>query len=206
MTFAWARDFALQLINQYSIAGEPVSAEYNNQDDYLARIPKLLDDAQVYVATTVRRIRATAPLKNLPCDEVGKWRVYTLPRDCWQLTGSGLIRFSDRVQRYHKYHDLGARKIAVPAEVEAEALVEYFRYPSLLGDKPRESAELDNTVEVQMALPYYVAAHLAMHDNAYAYQSLYNEWEGKLERLYELPQTELNTVEDAYLAPDWGDC
>lgn len=206
MTYAWARDFVLQLINQYSMAGATVAVEYNNQADYLVRIPKLLDDAQMYVATTVRRLRATAPLKNLPSEERGAWVVYKLPRDCWQVMSGGLIRFAgDRLQRYHRYHLLGSDELAVPRGMDEETLLEYFRKPALLGDSPADTAELDNAIEVQMALPYYVAAHLVMYDNAFAYQALYNEWEGKLARLYELPQTELTVVEDAYNAAEWSD-
>ena len=76
MNYAWARDFALELINQYSVAGDPVLLSYNNQADYLARIPKLLDDAQNLVATTVRRIRATVPVQSPNCGNQ-KWQIFT---------------------------------------------------------------------------------------------------------------------------------
>ena len=206
MNYAWARDFALELINQYSVAGDKVALSYNNQADYLARIPKLLDDAQTMVATTVRRIRAAAPLSELTeVDTRHGWRVYKFPTDCWQFASGGLIRFTPHgVRRFHKYRLLSGDRIAVPSGVEDTAELEYFRYPKLLGTNPTDTAELDNTIEVQMALPYYVAAHLVMYDNNFAYGALYNEWEGKLERLYELPQTELNITENVYDAAEWG--
>lgn len=204
MDYAWARDFTLELINQYSIAGDKVAMSYNNQSDYLNRIPKLLDDAQTLVATTARRIRVTAPLEGLDSVLQGQWRVCTLPEDCWQMSGAGLIRFAGQaLQRFHKYHMIGDRQFALPEEMKGELWLEYFRYPKLLGASPRDNAELDNTTEVQMALPYYAASHLVMYDNAFAYSALYNEWEGKLERLYELPQTELNVVEDVYDETEW---
>jgi hypothetical protein len=58
MNYKWARDYTLELINQYSIAGAVTPESYNNQADYLARIPKMLNDAQIYVATTAGKIRA----------------------------------------------------------------------------------------------------------------------------------------------------
>ena len=83
-------------------------------------------------------------------------------------------------------------------------MLEYFRYPSLLGVNPMDEASLDNTLEAQMALPYYVAAHLVMHDNAFAYQALYNEFEAKLARLGEQLQAEPTVVEDSYDAAEWN--
>lgn len=206
MTYAWARDFVLQLVNQYSIAGEEVLPSYNNQADYIARIPKLLDSAQTLLSTTVRRLRATVPLSELAYAEEGAWRIYALPENCWQLTGRGLVRFrGDRIQRFHKYQLIGSNQIAVPARVGEDLLLEYFRRPGLLGDSPADEAELDNEPEVQTALPYYAAAHLVMQDNAFAYSALMNEFEDRKNLLFELPQTELNLVEDVYDATDWGE-
>lgn len=204
MNYAWARDFTLQLIHQYTIAGNEISPGYNNQADYINRIPKLLDDAQVYVATTTHKIREVVPLGSLSCTEQGAWRVFTLPDNCWQLCSGGLIRFDGpRMQRYHRYHLVGSSGLAVPRELDGELSLEYYRYPQLLGSSPPDGAELDNTVAVQFALPYYAAAHLAMLDNAFAYSALYNEFEAKLARLGEQLQTELNITENVYDARDW---
>ena len=204
MNYAWARDFTLQLINQYSVSGQEVLPSYNNQADYIARIPALLDDAQVYVATTVRRIREVVPFSQLLPSYMPGWEIYDLPEDCWQISGGGLIRFAGpKIQRYHKYRMLGSKQIAIPEGLRGELELEYFRRPKLLGTSPADSDELDNTVEAQMALPYYVASHLVMYDNAFAYSALMNEFETKLERLYELPQTELTITEDVYDPVEW---
>ena len=204
MNYAWARDFTLQLINQYSTAGTKIPESYNNQADYLVRIPKLLDDAQHYVATTSGRMREIANLEELPRAERGAWYIYTLPSNCWQVCSGGLIRFDGpQLQRFHRYHMIGKRQLAVPKDLDGTMSVEYFRYPVKLGDNPRDTAPLDNTEEAQRAIPYYAAAHLVMHDNAFAYASLYNEFEAKLARLAEEPHAEINTVEDAYSAGEW---
>lgn len=204
MNYAWARDFALELINQYSIAGSEIPAGYNNQADYLRRIPKLLDDAQMYVATGAGKIRTVTKLDSLPRQKMGEWVLYRLPEDCWQVCSGGIIRTDGPVlHRYHRYHPVGDNGIAVPGELDGEMMLEYYRYPALLGTEPLDEAPLDNTPEAQMALPYYVAAHIVMHDNAFAYASLYNEFEGKLARLGEHLQTDVNIVEDDYDAGQW---
>ena len=204
MNYKWAKEFTLELINQYSMAGAEIPASYNNQADYLRRIPKLLDDAQVYVATGAGKIRAMAALESLPKQNMGEWVLYRLPKDCWQVCSGGLFRTDGpRLQRYHRYHLVGDNGVALPGQVDGTLLLEYYRYPALLGDAPLDEDPLDNTLEAQMALPYYAAAHIVMHDNAFAYASLFNEFEGKLARLGERPHTDLNVVENAYDAGEW---
>ena len=199
MDYKWLRDFSLKLLDQYSVSGEAIPEGYNNQADYLARIPMLADDAQIHIATTSGKIRALASVNSLQAGSMGEWILYKLPEDCWQVCSGGLVRCDGpRMQRYHRYHLVGNHGIAVPEKLDGAMWLEYYRYPRLLGTEPKDGDKLDNTVEAQMALPYYVAAHLVMHDNAFAYQALMNEFESKLARIAERPQTELNVVEDAY--------
>lgn len=203
MTYKWARDFVLQLLNQYSVAGTEVPESYNNQADYLVKIPKLLDDAQLYVATGSGKIRTLTDMESLTRRSMGAWVLYELPEDCWQVCSGGLIRMDGpQLHRYSRYRLLGDNGIAVPGELDGELLLEYFRYPALLGDDPVDSAPLDNTVEAQMALPYYAAAHMVMTDDAFAYSALMNEFEAKLARMGERRQAEITVVEDDYSAAE----
>lgn len=206
MNYKWARDYVLQLIDQYSVAGNVTPETYNNQADYIARIPKLLNDAQVYVATTVGKIRTVEELENLSCDDNGKWLVYTMPGDFWQLCSGGLLRYDEdnELERSNLYHAIGANQIAISKSVSGNMSVEYYRLPRPLSEKPEDEELLDNTVPAQMTLPYYVAAHLVMYDNAYAYQALYNEFETRLARLAESPTIIYGTVADTYSGGDWG--
>ena len=205
MNYSWARDFTLELMNRYSTAGTKVPESYNDQKDCLLRIPKLLDDAQHYVATTSGPIRETVGLEELPRSQRGGWYIYTLPDNCWQICSGGLIRFDGpRLQRYHRYHMVGRGQLAVPKDLDGTVSVEYYRYPVKLGSAPKDSTPLDNTEEAQRAIPYYAAAHLLMHDNPFAYASLYNEFEAKLARLAEVPHGEITVVEDAYSAAEWA--
>ena len=203
MNYQWARDTVLQLIDQYSVAGERVSLSYNNQADYVAKIPGLLDDAQVYAATTVRMIRKYVPLVQLEREVRGAFRIYALPGDCCRV--SALVCFGGgEVRRSRDWHLLGNDYLAVGQSVGEDALLQYCRRPVLLGSDPEDDALLDNVLEVQMTLPYYAAAHLVMHDNAYAYQALLNEWEMRLARLAALPVAEMGITEDAYAVSSGG--
>ena len=194
MTYGWVRDFALELINQYSIAGAVVAESYNNQADYVNRIPKLVDDAQVLLATSEGRIRELVPLSELEKERQGAWEVYTLPANCWRVL-PGLARL-DGPGREMRYRMAGGG-LGLPVPGEGLAL-EYFRLPRRVGERPLDSVELDNTIQAQQAVPYYVAAHLVMYDNEFAYAALLNEFEQKRALLREEPRAEWGVVEDAY--------
>lgn len=58
MTVKQCRDIAMQHINQYSIAGQTVPLSYNNQADYQNRVLNLINDAQMEIAKTTKRIPA----------------------------------------------------------------------------------------------------------------------------------------------------
>ena len=46
MKYGELRDQVLKLLNQYTVAGDPVAETYNNQADYLKRIPTFANDAK----------------------------------------------------------------------------------------------------------------------------------------------------------------
>ena len=56
-------------IDQYSMAGTPVAASYNNQADYLSRIPVLINEGLVNIRTLVKPDPVVLPLEN---GEVGR--------------------------------------------------------------------------------------------------------------------------------------
>lgn len=194
MTYGEMKAFVLQLLNQYSIAGDEVPLTYNDQADAVARIPALVRDALYYIATTVRRLRAVAELTEP--EVLGQQLAYDLPEDCFQIVG-GLIRTEDGM-RLRNYRVLGGRQVLVPKGEKGPWLVEYFRYPAVPVGTPEEDDFLDCPPEAQSAVAYYVAAHLAMEDNQYLHGALYNEFEMKMARLQEGQALECGVVEDAY--------
>ena len=203
MTYGELKTYVLQLINQYSVAGKEVPSTYNNQADYIARIPMLANDALIYICTTARRLRATEDLRKIGIK--GAWGVYCLPDDFWQLCTGGVYSTDDEGELYreNRYRLIGGRRIAIPSYPTRSWTVEYFRYPAKLPADPSDELALDCPEEAATAAAYYVAAHLVLQDDQYAQATLYNEFETKLSRLGELPAAERDTVTDVY--PDWGD-
>lgn len=195
----------LMLINQYSIAGESIALSYNNQDDYVLRIPALLNSAQRYIATTAKPIYASMPLDWEVAEQRDGFYIFTMPEDFWQLVGRGIpVLKNGEFTMYHRFRWMGRDKLVIPAKDKATMEVHYHRYPVDVPNDPRDDFELDNEADAQEAAAYYVAAYLAMFDNSFAYSALYNEFESRRQQMVERPQTEYDRIEDMYGNPGDG--
>jgi len=206
MTYGECRDLALHLIQQESIAGTEIPGTYNNQQDYLNKIPGLINAAQMDIATTTKPIPAWVTLGELACRESNGSYIYTLPDDLWQRRGSGLLlplpprhhEFELEYARYNQLRMIGNTELILPKALPPETILEYYRYPIRMQAQPEDDDLLDNVPEAQEAVPYYVAAHIVMYDDAFLYATLQNEYTAKKEAMRDRPRTEPGRVADVY--------
>lgn len=203
MTYKELCDRVLQLINQYSIAGTPVASSYNNQADYEARIPALANDGMDYIATTARRLRTTVHLTDGQ-DYSAHWNYYALPDDFYSPAHAGVLTESRDGSLYWdpRARYIGKTGILLPKNIRDPVVLEYYRYPVHIQSETAldDDQLIDLPNEAAAALPYYIASHLVMADDAYIQATLYNEFENKLSRLGEPITTEQMPVLDAYNA------
>ena len=202
MTYGTLKKRVMQLIFSYSVAGSESPDTYNNQADYLAMIPSLVNDVQMDVATTVRRLPAIAELSSLTHHSVGGKEQYILPADCWNLmTGGLLYKHSKRYDRFFGYRLLaGGRVLELPARLGDEFAVEYWRYPELIDDDTDEDQELDNTPDVHECIVYYVASYLLLYDDPYRAKIFKDQYTERLARLKEPVWAEPQPIHNLY---DW---
>lgn len=199
MTFEQVRTATMKLLNQFSVAGDEIDGSYNNQADYLKRIPELVNDAMMEIATTARKIPAVLELKRLYQEDLGHEVRYTLPDDFYQFVSGSVVKTSDgRMLHTNVYSTQGKKHLILPKDEAKDYTITYYRYPKLLGDRPEKSAELDNEPETHRAIPYYVAAYLVMQDDAFQYASFYNKYEDKLAKMGQGIHAEVRIVDDAY--------
>ena len=83
MTYGELKSRVLELIFSYSVAGSEIPATYNNQQDYINMIPGLGNNAQMDIATTVKRLPERKALREMIYTERGGKFYYELPTDCW---------------------------------------------------------------------------------------------------------------------------
>lgn len=213
MTVKGCMDAALRLLNQYSIAGTIVPPSYNDQQDDLNRMIDLINDAQMQIATTSRPIPAFIEIvvpeiaNNVPTKEIQT----KMPED-FLAPKSVLFTPIEKGRRpqitieapYYKWFDNDI--LLVLNRPAGTYRAEYQRAPYRIdpikvmeGSDNLLNAELDNTADTHPAIPYYVAAMIALDQNPRAYKEFYNAWETKLSRMgYRPPHATAQPVMDMY--------
>lgn len=198
MTYGEVKRMALRLIFSDTAAGQPIAESYNDQADYLAAIPALVDSAQTDIAVRARRIPALCPVDSLSEREEGGFRVLTLPADCREpMHGGLLLPEGEEFGRCRDYRLAGGR-LWLPKSAPAGLILEYWRYPVSVGASPEDALELDNTPDVHAAIPFFVAAQLVLYDDSYRYAVLRSEYESRVAALRESARVEESTVGDVY--------
>jgi hypothetical protein len=188
------------LLNQYTVAGTQVPSSYNNQQDYINRIPALANDAMREIATTMRKIPAQLDLADLEPEDLGEMLRYELPSDFYNFKSGGTSITTDDGTILHtsRYSYYGKKYILIPKAEAGDYTITYFRYPTDLPEKPSDDVELDNEVETHDAAAYYVAAFLVIDDDAFKYAAFYNKYEDKLAKMGPGTSIEMLPVADAY--------
>lgn len=201
MLYSEIKRATLSHLNQYSIAGTQIAASYNNQADYLNRIPLLINEGLVNVRTLVKPDPVLFQLEE--GELVGDLVRYKLPENCWSLkSGSVSVIQNGRFCKTNNYRLQGNDYILVPEDAGSYT-VEYYKYPELLPASPAEDYDLEEDIEVIHAATYYAAANLVLHDDPTTYSLLYNDYESRMSRISPGVRAEIQPVQDAYQFTGW---
>ncbi len=201
MTFKEFTDLVLQHLDQYSVAGELIPKDYNNQEDYTNRIAPLANIALRTIATQAEPLTgmfdAETPGIEMQTLSNGLTKI-KMPSDFYRMTGNGLPTFHGDVDfaKNMNYRHITANEILVRTAELPNLIITYYRYPRAVHGYATEI--LDASDAAADCASFYVAAQLARYDNPYAYQSLYNEFETMMARLRKPISTEAEEVLDVY--------
>lgn len=201
MKYADIKRAVLSHINQYTMAGAQVAPTYNNQADYLNRIPVLLNEALVNIRTLVKPSPIVLPLTD--GEPYGGMVRYELPEDCWTIKTGGVSVIRDgQFRRTNQYRLQGRKYILVPDD--GSYTVEYYRYPVQLplDNTLTDDYEVEEDPEVIQTATYYASAYLVLQEDEFAYATLYNDYESRLSRISPGITAEVQPVEDSY--GTWG--
>jgi hypothetical protein len=199
MNIKECKDAALKLINIYSIAGLPVALTYNNQKDYILRVPELINDAQMEIAKTTKKIPAEYKITQTAEDNGVVWKTYTLPINFYTRSGTGVVWHNgEKLTVGTDYKWKNDKTLFLRSNLGGEFDVEYFRFPTKVTATTPEVTELDNTLDTHQAVPYFVASMLVQMDNSYLASTLYNLFETRLVRLKDPMLVEATEIQDVY--------
>ena len=212
----------LELINQSTIAGESIALTYNNQADYVRRIPALINHAVMKIRTTTKPDRRTAELTD--GERRGNWILFPLPSNCQNLISGSVFRLTPGGGLEHPadYRIVGSQIWVpdtgrsprhcpppdgppggdpfpdFPEPVSSGVFVEYTAYPVQLPPDPPDSYPMEETPDVIQAAEYYAAAALVMMEDEFLYSTLMREFEERLEQMRPRITAEFVPVRDVY--------
>lgn len=187
----------LSHIMQFTQRGNVIASSYNNQADYLNRIPHLINEAVVHIRTTVKPDPAVYQLSEGAV--IGDMVCYDLPSDFWTLRTGGVSVVRDgSFHKTNNYRLQGKKSILIPKAAEGEYMVEYYRYPNQLPMNAKDSDELNEDIEIIQAATYYAAANLVTMEDEFTHTRLYNEYEARLARMTRGVAVEVAPVQDTY--------
>ena len=200
MTLGEMKRRVLELVFSYSVAGSEIPATYNNQADYEGMIPGLVNQAEIEIATSVKRIYESVKVSDLERTEVDGMERYLLPSKCWLPLTNGLLICLPRHRhgRYTDYRMLGGKYLVLPPGRAEFLTLEYWRYPERIDNDSPEDTELDNTPDVHEAIVFYVAGHLLLYDDAYRSKVLLAEYESRKGQLKEAIWLEVEPIHNIY--------
>jgi len=203
VTYGQFRDFVLSLINQYSANDKQIVRDYNDQADYVNRIPRLYNDAMSEIASQTDEFTGVMDVGVLPKNLVRPgWIAVTPPEDYMRMTGAGIPVVRGGVMyRSNDYHVMGDGRVVLSAELFRNGLIEYCRKPRRLDVEPQEltGAEvLDGPDECNYAAAYHVAALLVLEDNPYMYSVLESGYEDRLKQIKTKLRADTGAVCDSY--------
>ena len=207
MKYSEFKVLVMQHLDQYGVAGVTVPESYNNQADDTARICALTNIALRTIASRTKPLLASLDpnAAGITCTEdLGNgWTKIKMPADFLRMSGQGLPRLSPdgSYDRNMHYRYLSNNEIVVRTEELPGLIITYYRLPRKV--QGYENEELDASEMAAECASFYVAAQLARTESAYAYQTLYNEFETMMERLRDPAITEMSRTEDVY---GWGAC
>ena len=103
MKYAFIKRRVLEKIDQSTMAGEPVEPTYNDQQDYLYRIPALINEAIVDIRGRVKCEPVVFTLDDELCTELGGMLRWELPDNYNGMRTGGVACI--RHGRYFKFDD-----------------------------------------------------------------------------------------------------
>ena len=187
----------LSHINQYSMRGAQVPLSYNCQEDYENRIPHLINEALVNIRTLVKKLPRVFTPEN--GERVGDLIRYDLPKDFYALKTGGIAKVEDgKFRSTNQYRIQGRRFLLLPSDAAGQYSVEYYAYPVQLPLDCPDDLEIEEDLEVIQTATYYAAAALVRLEDEFAYSTLYNDYESRLERISSGVAIEVAPVEDVY--------
>lgn len=175
MTLGENKKITLALIEEYS----PNNQYLTDDEDIRARLNLVYAPAYQELAQ-IKKILKTKTLKEITGETSEGYTEYTLPSAMYQFKRIiGLDENNNVVEV--PYRPIGKNKIYISNEVDANVILEYYAYPSVITEETSNDFSLELDQDAQMVLPYLVANDILKADPSADYTAFFREFQRKMQ-------------------------
>lgn len=178
MTYGECKKQILALIEEYT----PDNNNYTEDEDIATRLPFLVDLANQELAQTKKIIATKIYAEISDENKEDKYTSYTLPSDLYQIRNVYLLDANNK-KGNSDYYLMGKNKIYINDNNAGQTVVEYYKYPTIINEKTKDSFYLEIDQDAQSVLPYKVANDLLVTDPSADYTAFATEYQRKLQLL-----------------------
>jgi hypothetical protein len=97
------------------------------------------------------------------------------------------------------YRPIGKKKVYISNKVDANVILEYYAYPTVITEETDEDFSLELDQDVQMILPYKVADDILKSDPSANYTAFLGEFQRKMQVLDTSPTATTVTIEEGVI-------
>lgn len=188
MTYKELKERVLQLLNTYSRNGTFIDNLYNDQSDYLMRIPGLYNSAMTDIAVAGKEFVGVIDWGAIDVEDYSMGKcIMTVPDDFIRMRPV-LLDTRDGAYYSGEFYPIGEDRLIIDKRLVGKFLT-YNRFPRKLDTTPGADIDrirLDGDAEQQEAAILYIAARLVVNEDSFAYSSFMNEYDerrGNMKRL-----------------------
>ena len=178
MTYGECKRQILALIEEYS----PNVDNYTEDEDIAIRMPFLVDLAYQELAQSKKIIATKIYPEIADENKSDRFTAYMLPSDLYQAKNIYLLD-KDNKKTNSNYYLMGKNKIYINDKNHGQTVLEYYKYPTVINERTKDSFYLEIDQDVQSILPYKVANDILVTDPSANYTAFATEYQRKLQLL-----------------------
>jgi len=175
MTLGENKDIALALMEEYA----PEKAGHSDDDDITLRI-NLIYSLAYQEISELKKILKTKVLKEITGETSEGYTKYSLPT-MYQLKRV-IALDENNCEVEADYKTIGKKDIYISNESDAQYIIEYYAYPSLITNDTEDDFMLEIDQDAQFFLPYMVVKDILKADPSEDHTAFLQEYERKREQ------------------------
>jgi hypothetical protein len=175
MTLGENKDIVLALMEEYA----PNKLHNSDDDDIPVRLNLVYSTAYEEVAE-LKKILKTKVLKEITGQTSEGYTKYSLPT-MYQLK-KVIALDENNIEVEPDYKTVGKKDIYINNESDAQYIIEYYAYPTVITNETTDDFVLEVDQDAQMLLPYLVVNDLLKSDPSEDYTSFLQEYQRKREQ------------------------